>query len=172
MSRKIQLRRGKKKDLPVLGVAELGFTTDTHELYVGYGEGNIQLGKTGEKGDVGPRGERGPKGEQGETGPRGLPGSGGSNDWNEIENKPNNLETTEGAKEKADAAERKAKTYADEQIALIPSVDLSPLATKAELQTHKTDTMPHQFTSDGVAYKGGFNVNAAKDGLVFNYEEV
>lgn len=34
---KIQHRNGLRDDLPALDLAELGFTTDTHELFVGNG---------------------------------------------------------------------------------------------------------------------------------------
>lgn len=42
-----------------------------------------------------------------------------------------------------------------------------------ELTTHLAESMPHQFTaSDDKKYKYGFKTNAAKDGLIFVYEEV
>lgn len=43
MARKIQHKRGLKKDLPVLDVAEFGFTTDTKELFVGSENGNVRI---------------------------------------------------------------------------------------------------------------------------------
>lgn len=43
------------------------------------------------------------------------------------------LETVAGSRSKADAAEQNAKDYTDAQIALIPDVDTSNLATKTEL---------------------------------------
>lgn len=59
-------------------------------------------------------------------------------------------------------------------------IDTSDLATKqevedvkAELIAHKANEMPHKFTDSGSKkYRYGFKTNAAKDGLVFIYEEV
>lgn len=44
MIQKIKVRRGLKKDLPVLDANELGFCTDTTELYIGTTSGNALLG--------------------------------------------------------------------------------------------------------------------------------
>jgi hypothetical protein len=48
MGRKIQVRRGTKAELPTLSEGELGYCTDTKELYIGTGteEGNELLNKT------------------------------------------------------------------------------------------------------------------------------
>ena len=46
MSRKIQHKRGLKENLPILSDAEIGFTTDSKEIYIGSNEGNQQLAKT------------------------------------------------------------------------------------------------------------------------------
>lgn len=43
MERKIQVRRGLKQHLPILDIAELGFTTDTHELFVGTGDTPVKV---------------------------------------------------------------------------------------------------------------------------------
>lgn len=43
MSRKIQLKRGLKAGLPTLDAAEIGFTTDTKEVFIGTGAGNVQI---------------------------------------------------------------------------------------------------------------------------------
>lgn len=45
MSRKIQHKRGMKADLPELAVAEIGFTVDTKEVFIGSVEGNKQLAR-------------------------------------------------------------------------------------------------------------------------------
>lgn len=42
--KKILLRRGTKAQLPALAVGEPGFTTDTHELYIGTASGNKKIG--------------------------------------------------------------------------------------------------------------------------------
>lgn len=42
--RKMQLRRGLKANLPTLAAGELGFCTDTKELYIGDGSNNIFVG--------------------------------------------------------------------------------------------------------------------------------
>lgn len=69
----------------------------------------------------------------------------------------------------------------------IPDGTITPVklsfdpATQVELQTeidalasHKAESMPHRFTdsTDLRTYKYGLKTNAAKDGLVFVYEEV
>lgn len=41
MANKIQLRRGLKSKLPTLSSGEPGYTTDTRELYIGTGSGNV-----------------------------------------------------------------------------------------------------------------------------------
>jgi hypothetical protein len=41
MATKIQIRRGLEADLPTLSVGELGFTTDSHLLYIGTSTGNV-----------------------------------------------------------------------------------------------------------------------------------
>lgn len=43
MGKKIQLKRGEKKDLPLLATAEIGFTTDTEETFVGTNNKNVRL---------------------------------------------------------------------------------------------------------------------------------
>lgn len=45
MADKIQIRRGIKEDLPVLDEGEMGFCTDTKELFVGSAFGNVLLTK-------------------------------------------------------------------------------------------------------------------------------
>ncbi len=45
MANKIQHKRGLKANLPTLNVAEMGFATDTKELFVGSASGNVQLAK-------------------------------------------------------------------------------------------------------------------------------
>lgn len=47
MASKIRIRRGLKAQLPVLDIGELGFCTDTKEIYVGSAEGNQLVGETG-----------------------------------------------------------------------------------------------------------------------------
>ena len=46
MANRIQLRRGIKSKLPTLAVAEGGWCTDTHELFIGTGGGNVNMGGT------------------------------------------------------------------------------------------------------------------------------
>ncbi len=41
----INIRRGTQAQLPALGLAEPGFTTDTKNLYIGDGVGNVKIGK-------------------------------------------------------------------------------------------------------------------------------
>lgn len=43
MARKIQFKRGLEKDLPLLDVAEFGFTTDTERLFLGSHNENIEM---------------------------------------------------------------------------------------------------------------------------------
>lgn len=43
MANKIQVRRGLKSKLPTLSSGEIGFTTDTRELFVGTGSGNVNM---------------------------------------------------------------------------------------------------------------------------------
>ncbi|MCI5534266.1 MAG: hypothetical protein MR440_05780 [Firmicutes bacterium] len=43
--KKLQIRRGAKANLPTLSEGELGYCTDTKEVYVGSGSGNTQLAK-------------------------------------------------------------------------------------------------------------------------------
>ena len=43
MANTIQIRRGAKASLPTLDVARFGFTTDTHQLYIGEGTENILI---------------------------------------------------------------------------------------------------------------------------------
>ncbi|EWG12756.1 hypothetical protein [Cytobacillus firmus] len=47
-------------------------------------------------------------------------------------------------------------------------------ALQALVAEHQADEMPHEFTdaTDLKTYRYGFKTNAAKDGLVFVYEEV
>lgn len=44
MTSKIKIRRGAKAQLPSLEIAEPGFSTDTKELYIGDGVGNVKVG--------------------------------------------------------------------------------------------------------------------------------
>ena len=44
MANKIQLKRGLKSKLPTLSSGEPAYTTDTRELYVGTGSGNVNMG--------------------------------------------------------------------------------------------------------------------------------
>lgn len=47
------------------------------------------------------------------------------------------------------------------------------LATKEEVNEHKKEELPHQFTgSDNKIYKYGLKTNSTMDGLIFEYEEV
>lgn len=43
MANKIQLKRGLKSKLPTLSSGEVAYTTDTRELYVGTGSGNVNV---------------------------------------------------------------------------------------------------------------------------------
>lgn len=71
----IKIRRGPKASLPSLAVGELGFCTDTGELYIGTAGGNmVPLGEQGLPGAAGPEG---PAGETGPTGPAGADGADG-----------------------------------------------------------------------------------------------
>jgi len=45
MSRKIQFKRGLKRNLPQLDEAEFGMTTDTKELFVGSVDGNVKIAR-------------------------------------------------------------------------------------------------------------------------------
>lgn len=49
---KIQHKRGTKARLPSLSVAEIGFTTDTNEVFIGGNNGNVQLDTLDENGNV------------------------------------------------------------------------------------------------------------------------
>ncbi len=44
MTSKIKIKRGTRAQLPALELAEPGFTTDTKELYIGDGIGNVKIG--------------------------------------------------------------------------------------------------------------------------------
>ena len=44
--RRLQLRRGKKADMPTLAVGEIAFTTDENKLYVGDGSTNHCVSST------------------------------------------------------------------------------------------------------------------------------
>lgn len=44
MANKIQLKRGLKSKLPTLSSGEPAYTTDSHELYIGTGSGNVNMG--------------------------------------------------------------------------------------------------------------------------------
>lgn len=44
MANKIQVRRGLKANIPTLSAGEPGYTTDTRELYIGTGSGNVNMG--------------------------------------------------------------------------------------------------------------------------------
>lgn len=50
MANKIKLKRGTKALLPVLDEAELGFCTDTKEIFIGSDLGNIRIATSGELG--------------------------------------------------------------------------------------------------------------------------
>lgn len=41
-----------------------------------------------------------------------------------------------------------------------------------QMDNHINDPLPHRFTIDGITYKSGWKLNATKDGLTFEYEEV
>ena len=43
MSKKLQIKRGLQVDLPILAEGELGFTTDSKDLYIGTSDGNQQM---------------------------------------------------------------------------------------------------------------------------------
>ena len=43
MANVIQIRRGANADLPTLNAGELGFSTDTHQTYIGDGAANHEL---------------------------------------------------------------------------------------------------------------------------------
>ena len=43
MANKIQVRRGLRANLPILSVGELGFCTDTKELFIGSDSGNVAI---------------------------------------------------------------------------------------------------------------------------------
>lgn len=43
MANKIQIKRGLKEDLPQLSAGELGFCTDTEEVFIGNGEENVNI---------------------------------------------------------------------------------------------------------------------------------
>ncbi|NFL32854.1 hypothetical protein FDB92_17145, partial [Clostridium butyricum] len=45
MANKIQIRRGKKANLPTLSAGEPAFCTDTNQLFVGNGASNIEYAK-------------------------------------------------------------------------------------------------------------------------------
>lgn len=44
MARKLQIKRGQKKNMPVLAEGELGFALDEKTVYVGTGAENVQVG--------------------------------------------------------------------------------------------------------------------------------
>ena len=50
MSNKIQIKRGRKTDLPQLSAGELGFAVDTDEGFIGNGEGKAKISLGGEGG--------------------------------------------------------------------------------------------------------------------------
>lgn len=52
MPNSIQLKKGLKADLPILGDGEPGWCTDTHELYIGDGTVNHQLTGAGSNSDI------------------------------------------------------------------------------------------------------------------------
>lgn len=58
MANKIQVKRGRKVDMPQLSAGELGFAVDTNEVFIGNGEGNMNI-PLGAKGDKGDKGEKG-----------------------------------------------------------------------------------------------------------------
>jgi len=47
MSNLIKVKRGTKSSLPTLNVGELGFCSDTNELYIGTASGNVKLAPSG-----------------------------------------------------------------------------------------------------------------------------
>lgn len=79
MFRKIQMKRGPAANLPSLSEAEIGFTTDTEQVFIGTKSGNKELGAGSGGGGTGPAGPAGPSGPAGPAGPKGDPGDGG--DW-------------------------------------------------------------------------------------------
>jgi hypothetical protein len=54
MPNQIKIRRGLKANLPALAVGELGFATDTGELYIGTASGNVKLAPSESGGAVAP----------------------------------------------------------------------------------------------------------------------
>lgn len=44
MANQIKIKRGLKTDLPTFALAEMGFTTDTEELFIGGSSGNVKIG--------------------------------------------------------------------------------------------------------------------------------
>jgi hypothetical protein len=47
MANTIQVRRGPNASLPTLNAGELGFSTDTHQVYIGDGVNNHELARLG-----------------------------------------------------------------------------------------------------------------------------
>ena len=47
MARKLQIKRGLKKDMPTLAEGELGFAIDEKSVYIGTGTENIPVGQGG-----------------------------------------------------------------------------------------------------------------------------
>ena len=76
---RILVKKGLEKDLPLLRCGEIGFCTDTGNVYIGTGMSNIKINSnTGATGPTGPTGPQGAKGEQGDIGIEGLPGPTGA----------------------------------------------------------------------------------------------
>lgn len=74
MADKIQIRAGRKRNMPVLTDRELGYVKDEKYLYIGTPEGNVCLNMQGPRGEQGIQGERGEQGIPGEPGPAGADG--------------------------------------------------------------------------------------------------
>src|SRR5690606_24708839 len=70
-------------------------------------------------------------------------------DYDDLKNKPTNLETTSGAQSKADAAEQSAKNYTDQEVSEIKQ-QLN--AHQAEFETLEQNFTAHQ--ADVATYTG------------------
>ena len=52
MADTIQIKRGLKAGIPTLAQGEMGYCTDTQELYIGTSSGNVMLGKVSWGADI------------------------------------------------------------------------------------------------------------------------
>lgn len=52
MANTLKIKRGTKSGLPTLNVGELGFASDTNELYIGTASGNYLINQSGSSGDL------------------------------------------------------------------------------------------------------------------------